>query len=172
MKKVVLIGYMGSGKSVIAKKMADKIGIPVAELDEIIEKECEMPIEKIFATKGELFFRKKEHEIFLRILNGDTNVILSTGGGTPCYFNNHEFLHSEGVVSIYLKASVDTLFDRLVIEKNKRPLLANLPNDEMKEFIAKHLFDRSFYYNQATIKVAVDGKTIEEITAEIVKKLA
>jgi shikimate kinase len=172
MKKVVLIGYMGSGKSVIAKKIAHKIGISVAELDEIIEKECEMSIEKIFATKGELFFRKKEHEVFLRMLNSNSNLIISTGGGTPCYYNNHELLHLEGVVSIYLKASIDTLFVRLVLEKSKRPLIANLPEDQIKEFIAKHLFDRSFYYNQATINVAIDGKSVEEIATEIVAKLA
>ena len=163
MKKVVLIGYMGSGKSVLSQKLSRKIGIPFVELDEMIEKRCDLSIERIFATKGELFFRKLEHQLFVELLENDEDIIISTGGGTPCYFNNHELLQKEDVVSIYLKASIDTLFNRLVDEKHKRPLIAHLNEDETKEFIAKHLFDRSFYYSQANFKVSVDGKNIETI---------
>ncbi len=172
MKKVVLIGYMGSGKSVVAKKLANKIGISAVELDEMIEKKCEMSIQELFSSKGELFFRKEEHQLFLNLLNDNNDMVISTGGGTPCYFNNHELLNGENVVSIYLKASIDTLYNRLLKGKQKRPLIANLNNDEIKEFIAKHLFDRSFYYNQATYKVNVDAKTIDEIVAEIANLLA
>jgi shikimate kinase len=76
------------------------------------------------------------------------------------------------VISIYLKASIETLFERLVFNKSKRPLIADKSEEEMKEFIAKHLFDRSFYYNQAQYKVAVDGKTIDQTVADIVAILA
>jgi shikimate kinase len=172
MKKVVLIGYMGSGKSVVAKKLANQIGISAVELDEMIEKKCEMSIQELFSSKGELFFRKEEHQLFLNLLNDNNDMVISTGGGTPCYFNNHELLNGENVVSIYLKASIDTLYNRLLKGKQKRPLIANLNDDEIKEFIAKHLFDRSFYYNQATYKVNVDDKTIDEIVAEIANLLA
>ena len=172
MKKVVLIGYMGSGKSVVAKNLANQIGISAVELDEMIEKKCEMSIQELFSSKGELFFRKEEHQLFLNLLNDENNMVISTGGGTPCYFNNHELLKGENVVSIYLKASIDTLYNRLLKGKQKRPLIANLNDDEIKEFIAKHLFDRSFYYNQATYKVNVDAKTIDEIVDEIEKLLA
>jgi shikimate kinase len=172
MRKVVLIGYMGSGKSVVAKKLALQIGISVVELDEKIEEKCKMSIEEIFSTKGELFFRKQEHLLFEELLNIKESLVISTGGGTPCYFNNHELLNEENVISIYLKASIDTLYNRLLKGKQKRPLLANLPDNEIKEFIAKHLFDRSFYYNQATFKVNVDAKSIDEIVSEIVSLLA
>lgn len=172
MKKVVLIGYMGSGKSVVSKKIAQQIGFSVVELDEMIEEKCEMSIEALFATKGELFFRKQEHQLFLELLSDEKNMVISTGGGTPCYFNNHELLNVENVVSIYLKASIDTLYNRLLKGKQKRPLIANLDDNEIKEFIAKHLFDRSFYYNQATYKVTVDDKNIDEIVAEIENLLA
>jgi shikimate kinase len=172
MKKVVLIGYMGSGKSVVAKKLANQIGISAVELDEMIEKKCEMSIQELFSSKGELFFRKEEHQLFLNLLNDKNDMVISTGGGTPCYFNNHELLNRENVISIYLKASIDTLYSRLLKGKQKRPLIANLNDDEIKEFIAKHLFDRSFYYNQATYKVNVDAKNIDEIVAEIAKLLA
>ena len=171
MKKVVLIGYMGSGKSVLSQKLSRKIGIPFVELDEMIEKRCDLSIERIFATKGELFFRKLEHQLFVELLENDEDLIISTGGGTPCYFNNHELLQKEDVVSIYLKASIDTLFSRLVDEKHKRPLIAHLNEDETKEFIAKHLFDRSFYYNQANFKVSVDGRSIETIVDEMYQLL-
>jgi shikimate kinase len=167
MKKVVLIGYMGSGKSVVSKKIAHQVGISAVELDELIEIYCKISIDEIFATKGELFFRKQEHQIFVDLLNDERNMIISTGGGTPCYFNNHEFLNNKNVVSIYLKASIDTLYNRLLEGKQKRPLIANLRDYEIKEFIAKHLFDRSFYYNQATFKVDVDGKSVNEIATEI-----
>ena len=172
MKKVVFIGYMGSGKSIVAKKIAAKIGFSCLDLDEMIEKKSGMAIDKIFSAKGEIYFRKLEHELFLEALNNEDNSIISTGGGTPCYFNNHELLNGENVISIYLRASIDTLVTRLNTEKQKRPLIANLGDDEVKEFIAKHLFDRSFYYNQATIKVDVDDKSIATIVTEITELLA
>lgn len=172
MKKVVLIGYMGSGKSVVAQKLGDKTKISVVELDDLIEKECGMSITEIFDSKGELFFRKKEHELFKNLLNSKENLIVSTGGGTPCYYNNHELLENEEITSIYLKASIETLYKRLVHEKQKRPLLADLSESETKDFIAKHLFDRSFYYHKATYKINVDDKSVNEIVDEIADLLA
>jgi shikimate kinase len=172
MRKVILIGYMGSGKSVVSKKLAQQIGISVVELDEMIEEKCKISVEEVFSTKGELFFRTLEHQLFLELLSNDEDVVISTGGGTPCYYNNHELLNGENSVSIYLKASIDTLYTRLLKEKQKRPLIKNLDDNEIKEFIAKHLFDRSFYYNQATFKVNVDDKSPDEIANEIKIMLA
>ncbi|MEC4005277.1 shikimate kinase [Flavobacterium sp. SUN052] len=172
MTKVVLIGYMGSGKSVLSQKLSEKSKIPFLELDEIIEQKCNLTIEKIFETKGELFFRKIESELFTNFLLNDEDLIISTGGGTPCYFNNHELLKNKNVISIYLKASITTLKNRLIKEKLRRPLISNLEDNEVEEFIAKHLFERSYYYNQATFKVAVDTKSIEEIVQEILVLLA
>lgn len=172
MRKVVLIGYMGSGKSVVSKKIGQQIGISAVELDEKIEEKCKMSIEEIFSTKGEIFFRKQEHQLFEELLSNRESLVISAGGGTPCYFNNHELLNAENVISIYLKASIETLYNRLLKGKQKRPLIANLNDDEMREFIAKHLFDRSFYYNQATYKVNVDDKGIDEVVDEITNLLA
>ena len=171
MKKVVFIGYMGSGKSIVAKHFAAKLGFGCLDLDEMIEKKSGMAIDKIFSTKGEIYFRKLENELFLEVLNNSDDLIISTGGGTPCYYNNHEHLNGENVTSIYLRASIDTLVTRLNTEKQNRPLVANLGDDEVKEFIAKHLFDRSFYYNQATFKVDVDDKSIATIVTEITELL-
>ena len=99
-------------------------------------------------------------------------LIIGLGGGTPCYANNHELLKGEDVVSIYLKASIETLFQRLAVNKSKRPLIADKSEGEMKEFIAIHLFERSFYYNQAQYKVVVDDKTIHQTVLDIMDLLA
>lgn len=168
MRKIILLGYMGCGKSTIANKLSKIIQIPFVDLDKIIEQKTNLTINQIFETQGEVYFRKLEHEVFVELLNSTENMIIGLGGGTPCYANNHELLQREDVISIYLKASIETLFDRLVTNKSKRPLIADKSEDEMKEFIAKHLFDRSFYYNQAQHKVIVDNKTIDETVADIV----
>ena len=97
---------------------------------------------------------------------------MSLGGGTPCYFNNHELLQQDDVFSIYLKASTDTLVNRLINEKDKRPLLHNQDEVSLKDFINKHLFDRNFYYHQATKIVTVDNKSVEQIANEIEALLA
>jgi len=172
MRKIILLGYMGCGKSTIANKLSKIIQIPFVDLDKIIEEKTNLTINQIFETQGEVYFRKLEHEVFVELLNSPDNMIIGLGGGTPCYANNHELLQREDVISIYLKASIETLFDRLVTNKSKRPLIADKSEDEMKEFIAKHLFDRSFYYNQAQHKVIVDNKTIDETVADIVEILA
>jgi len=172
MKKIILLGYMGSGKSTIAKSLAAKVGLPHLDLDEIIEKRENTTLKKLFANKGELYFRKVEHEVLSELMNNKNSFILSLGGGTPCYANNHETVKGENKESIYLSASIDTLYARLHNENENRPLIANKSEDEMKEFIAKNLFDRSYYYNQAKYKVAIDNKPVGEIVSEIEKLLA
>jgi shikimate kinase len=172
MKKIILLGYMGCGKSTIANKLSGMIQIPYVDLDEYIEKKTNLTINQIFENHGEIYFRKLEHTFFAELLNLPEQIIIGLGGGTPCYANNHELLIGDGVTSIYLKASIDTLFNRLVSNKSKRPLIADKSDDEMKEFIAKHLFDRSFYYNHAMHKVTVDDKSIEETVNDILNLLA
>ncbi|MFV5686418.1 shikimate kinase [Flavobacterium sp. GB2R13] len=172
MRKIVLLGYMGCGKSTIANKLSKIIEIPFVDLDKKIEEKINLSINAIFEKYGEIYFRKLEHEVFVELLNSPDNLIIGLGGGTPCYANNHELLKSDNVTSVYLKASIETLFNRLNHNKSKRPLIADKSEDEMKEFIAKHLFDRSFYYNQAQHKVIVDDKTIEETVMDIVEILA
>ena len=172
MRKIILLGYMGCGKSTIANKLSKIIEIPFVDLDKKIEEKTNLSINAIFEKHGEIYFRKLEHEVFVELLNSPDTLIIGLGGGTPCYANNHELLKSDNVTSVYLKASIETLFNRLNHNKSKRPLIADKSEDEMKEFIAKHLFDRSFYYNQAQYKVIVDDKTIEETVMDIVEVLA
>lgn len=170
--KVVLLGYMGCGKSVIGDFLAKKLQVSFYDLDKEIEKVTQSSISELFQSKGEIYFRKKENEVLKTFLNKKEDFILSLGGGTPCYFNNHELLQQDDVFSIYLKASTDNLVNRLINEKEKRPLLHNQDEVSLKDFISKHLFDRNFYYHQATKVINVDDKTIEEIVKEIEVLLA
>ncbi|MWB96830.1 AAA family ATPase [Flavobacterium sp. GA093] len=172
MKKIILLGYMGCGKSTIAQNLSKITNIPFLDLDNCIEERAKKSINSIFEEHGEIYFRKLEHEMFLELLQSSQNCIIGLGGGTPCYANNHELLQSDDVVSVYLKASIETLYNRLVRNKSKRPLIANMNEDEMKEFIAKHLFDRSYYYNHAQHKVSVDNKTVDETVQDILNILA
>lgn len=172
MKKIILLGYMGCGKSTIAKKLSKSIQVPFVDLDEMIEKKLNLSINAIFEKYGEIYFRKIEHEVFADLMQSAEEMIIGLGGGTPCYANNHEFFNGKNVFSIYLKASIETLFQRLHQNKSKRPLIASKNEEEMREFIAKHLFDRSFYYNQAQYKIVVDEKSIEQTVSEIIALLA
>ncbi|MDQ6472323.1 shikimate kinase [Flavobacterium sp. LHD-80] len=172
MKKIVLLGYMGCGKSTIAQNLSKITNIPFLDLDTCIEKRANLSINEIFSKHGEIYFRKLEHEMFLELLQSSENNIIGLGGGTPCYANNHLLLQNDDIVSVYLKASIDTLYNRLAQNKSKRPLIANMEEEEMREFIAKHLFDRSFYYNHAQHKVSVDGRSVDETVEDILKILA
>lgn len=172
MDKIILLGYMGCGKSTIADSLSKNIKIPFVDLDKYIEDKTQLTIKAIFEQYGEVYFRKLEHEYFIELLNAPEPLIIGLGGGTPCYANNHELLKGENRQSIYLKASVDTLFNRLSSNRSKRPLIANKSDDELKEFIAIHLFERSYYYNQAQHIVVVDDKTVEETVSDVLSILA
>ncbi|WP_281232149.1 shikimate kinase [Flavobacterium gelatinilyticum] len=171
MKKIVLLGYMGCGKSTIAQNLSKITNIPFLDLDKCIEERANLSIKEIFEQFGEIHFRKLEHQMFLELLQSSENSIIGLGGGTPCYANNHLLLQRDDIASFYLKASIETLYNRLIHNKSKRPLIANMGEEEMKEFIAKHLFDRSFYYNHAQYKVVVDDRTPDETVQDILNIL-
>ena len=171
MKKVILIGYMAVGKTTIAQLLSEKTGLKIVDTDKLVEKKTGLTIPEIFEQKGEVFFRKIEHEIFKEISGNDEDLIISTGGGTPCYADNHLLLNGENVVSIYLKSSIDNIVKRLQSSKKGRPLVADKSAEELQEFVAKHLFERSYFYNHATFKVDVDNKNPEDIIKEILELL-
>lgn len=166
--KIVLVGYMGSGKSTIGKEISKIVGISFYDLDEVIEKKEQKSIKNIFETKGEIYFRKIEHEILNDFLESNDSFILALGGGTPCYANNHVFLQNKDISSFYLKMSVEALVSRLKNEKEKRPIIANLSNDELDEFVRKHLFDRNYYYLQSKHIISTENKSVKEISDEII----
>lgn len=169
--KIILVGYMASGKSTIGKLISESLHIPFYDLDDLIETHLNLKVNEIFKQKGELFFRKKEREVLMEFLNATENFVLALGGGTPCYYDNFELYQTTGVYSMYLKASVATLLERLVSQKATRPLISSFNNVELEEFVAKHLFERSYFYHQVKTIVSIDGKKEAEIVSEIVSKL-
>ena len=165
--KIVLLGYMASGKSTIGREISKKLDMKFIDLDDYISKREKRSISEIFKVEGEIYFRKIESSYLGEILNSKDSFILSLGGGTPCYSNNMELILNSEASSIYIKADIKTLASRLTAEKNKRPLVADLEDDKLLEFVAKHLFERRFFYEQASITVHTEDKSIEEIITEI-----
>ena len=163
---ISLIGYMGSGKSHISKVLSDKLHLKLIDLDHEISLKNKLTIPQIFEKKGEIYFRKQERELLEEIFATKDQLILSVGGGTPAYYNNVEVInqHSE---SIFLRTSVKTLTERLLKQKQKRPLIANIADEDLPEFIAKHLFERNFYYSKAKYTVDTDDKEVGDIVEEI-----
>jgi shikimate kinase len=170
--KLVLVGYMGAGKSTVAKILAKSLQIEWLDLDELIVLKEGNPIKDVFKTKGEIYFRKIEHQIFKDLITSkNKSFVLSTGGGTPCYAENHLLLKYPNVTSIYLQASLENLVSRILPFKSNRPLIANLNDDEMMDFVAKHLFERSFFYHQAKFVVSTDEKSPTDIARQIMDLL-
>ena len=165
--KIVLLGYMASGKSTIGREISKKLDMKFIDLDDYISKREKTSISEIFKVKGEIYFRRIESFYLSEILNSKDRFILSLGGGTPCYSNNMELILNSEASSIYIKAGIKTLVSRLTAEKNKRPLVAELEDDKLVEFVAKHLFERRFFYEQASMTVNTEDKSTEEITTEI-----
>lgn len=164
--KIVLLGYMASGKSAVGKILAEALTIQFIDLDSFIEQNEQMSITEIFETKGEIYFRKKEGEYLHELLNSNESSVISLGGGTPCYGNNLEFIENKSN-SFYLKASIDTIFERLKNETSQRPLVAAIGTENLKEYIAKHLFERAPYYERAHHTVLADHKNVAQIVDEI-----
>ncbi len=164
--KVVLLGYMASGKSAVGKLLAKELNIQFVDLDDFIEEKEQLSISEIFKLKGEIYFRIKEGEYLKELLNFDKNLIISLGGGTPCYGNNMEIIKNKSK-SFYLNASINTIYERLIDETSKRPLVATLGTNNLKEFIAKHLFERNPFYERSDNTILVNNKSISEVSKEI-----
>lgn len=172
--KIVLLGYMGSGKSSVGEKLALALGYDFYDLDKEIERTEGQSVSEIFGIQGEIQFRKKEALLLRKIIMGKDNLVLATGGGTPCYAGSMDFLLKEAdkVITIYLKPSLQVLVQRLFSEKTNRPLVKHLKQKEdLEEYIRKHLFERGFYYNQAQIIIPIEEESISEIVEQIVLKL-
>ena len=163
---ISLIGYMGSGKSHISKLLTQKLQFKLIDLDKEISLKNKLSISEIFEKKGEIYFRKQERLMLEDVLATRENSVLSLGGGTPAYYDNMEFINTHSQ-SVFLRTSVKTLAERLLKQKQKRPLIAAQTDEGLPEFIAKHLFERNYYYSQAKFTVDTDGKDPADIADEI-----
>ena len=147
MKRVILIGYMGSGKTTVGKALSKETGMMFYDLDWYIESRMRKSVSQIFAEKGEEGFRKIEYNMLHEVAEFE-DVIISCGGGTPCFFDNMDYLNQQGEV-VYLKASPETLYKHLLMAKIERPLLKDKSADELIAYITEHLKQREPFYEKA-----------------------
>ena len=165
MNRIFLIGYMGSGKTSIGKKLAKTLGYSFVDMDQQIELEQLNSVSQIFEEQGEAAFRLLEQTCLQALCNWE-NVVVATGGGAACYFDNMEYMNKHGL-TVYLQLSVKELSARLgSSKKNKRPLIQALSPEELETFIQKALSKREAYYQQA--KLIAQG-TDQEIIAAVMK---
>lgn len=147
-KPVFLIGFMGSGKTTLGKKIAQKLSWDFVDLDHLIESESGMPIPEYFRTQGEEKFRVLERNILLKSLEMEKTIV-GAGGGTPCFFDNIEKMNEKGI-TIYLKLPAKALYHRLMQTNiSERPALQGLSGDDLLHFIEKKLEERSSFYEKA-----------------------
>ena len=162
---IFLIGYMGAGKTAIGKSLSKKINYEFYDLDNYIEIKEGKKISEIFNQENEVYFRKIENKYLDYLSSTNGKKIISTGGGTPCFENNLSIIqNSPNSLSIYLKADINTLVKRLNKSVSKRPLISHLKDeDDLRDFITKHLFERSFYYEKSDVKIITDDIETEDI---------
>lgn len=146
--KIFLVGFMGCGKSTLGKKISSKLGKQFIDLDDFIEDAEGMTIGEIFEKRGEDAFRVLEKEHLHTIINAYDDVVVSCGGGAPCYFDNMKTMLENGVV-VYIKLPAEVLVSRLKGETNQRPLVANLGEEELLDFVKSKLLDRIPYYTMS-----------------------
>ena len=171
MVRIIIVGYMGSGKTTVGKALSKDLGIPFYDLDWYIESRMRKTVAQIFAERGEEGFRKIEHNMLHEVAEFE-NVIISCGGGTPCFFDNMDYMNGQGD-TVYLQASPDVLYNHLKMGKTERPLLKNKTPEEMQVFIAEQLEKREPYYSKAKHTLNVDLlENYEKIKISVAKMRA
>ena len=167
------MGYMGSGKSTIGRELATVLNYSFLDLDDYIVEREMASIPDIFRTKGEIYFRKKETVCLKELIDSSENLVLALGGGTPCYGNNIDLLTSHPNVALfYLKLAIPLLTKRLFKAREKRPLISHLNSeDQLLEFIGKHIFERVQFYNQAQYIIKTDNKSRQAVIEAILSHL-
>lgn len=164
--KIFLIGFMGCGKTHWAKILSEKLHIPFFDLDEKISEHKGKSIPEIFASEGEEHFRLLEKDVLYLLTESHENFVMATGGGTPCFYNNIDYLKKQGTV-VWINCSTECLYKRLIKEKDKRPLIASIPDEELKSYIIKKYSSRKIFYQQADVILPEEEITIENFVDKI-----
>jgi shikimate kinase len=171
MTRIFIIGYMGAGKTTVGKELAKSLSLTFVDLDAHIQSQYHKTVPELFAEKGEEEFRKIEHQALREVANFE-DVIISTGGGAPCFFDNMEIMNQAGT-TIYIEATPEVLADRLLSSKSIRPLVVGKSREELIPFITKHLADRERYYKKANIIYHANQMLSKEeiyLTVEAIEK--
>lgn len=158
MNRVILIGYMGSGKTTVGKALSAELGLPFYDLDWYIESRMHKTVKQLFDQLGESGFREIERKMLHEVAEFE-NVVISCGGGTPCFYDNMDYINAQGE-SIYLKCSPATLHKHLRMGKTVRPLLLDKTPEEVDLFIREQLHAREPYYSMA--KHVVDVTLLDD----------
>lgn len=172
MRRIVIIGYMGAGKTTVGRALAAELGIEFYDLDWYIESRMRKTVKQLFDEVGEEGFRKIEHNMLHEVAEFE-NVVISCGGGTPCFFDNMAYMNQQGD-TVYLKASPEILYKHLKMGKSVRPLLLNKTPEEVQVFITEQLANREPYYSRAKYTVNVnlmDNHDKIRMSVEKVKQL-
>ena len=164
--KIFLIGFMGSGKTHWGKQLSEKLQLPFFDLDSVIEENEEKEITEIFAETGEEHFRLLEKDVLYLLTESHESFVMATGGGTPCFFNNIDYMKRRGT-TVWINCSVECLHSRLAKEKEKRPLISTIPDDELKNFIIKKFSDRKIFYQQAQVVINEDDASLDTLIERI-----
>lgn len=147
MIRIILIGYMGAGKTTVGKALAQELNLTFYDLDWYIEERYRRTVPQLFAERGEVGFREIEKRVLHEVAEFE-DVVISSGGGTPCFFDNMDYMNGQAR-TVYLKASSDVLFRHLKMGKTERPLLKNKTDEELKQYIQDSLAAREPFYSKA-----------------------
>ena len=164
--RIFIIGYMGAGKSTIGKRLANKLDVTFVDLDDAFEAKYRYSIPRFFDQFGEEKFREFENECLREIITDHEKAVISTGGGTACFNDNISLMNAEGT-TVYIKMHPKSLADRLNRARRLRPVVSNILNDDMQEFVEKQLLERSPYYEQAMITIKGESLDIEELLGKL-----
>lgn len=166
--RIYLVGFMGVGKSTVGKKLAKKLGFKFIDTDDAFEAKYKINIHTFFEKYGEELFRKLEYKILVNTLKMK-NVVISTGGGTPCFFDSMKLMNENGQ-TIYLEMTEEALVNRLQKAKRKRPLVMNKKEKELIEMVSNKLKERKPFYSQASLTYEALDIDIEELLKTINQK--
>ena len=160
--RIYFIGFMGSGKTYWGRQLSEKLNVPFFDLDEKIVEDAGQPISEMFKMHGEEYFRVREKDVLHLLSEKHKTFVMACGGGTPCFYNNIDYLKKSGIV-IWLSTSTETLFNRLIKEKDHRPLISNYSDNELKSYIIKKYSSRKIYYRQANFVINEEQQSLDAI---------
>lgn len=169
MKRIFLIGYMGAGKTTVGKHLSSRMGLSFVDLDAYIEARHHKAVRELFAEQGENAFREIERKMLHEVAAFE-DVLISTGGGTPCFFDNMDFMNQTGQ-TVYLKVSAEELTKRLETCKQTRPVLQNRTGDSLFLFVNENILKRELFYKQASVIFDAENLLTESDVQTVVAAL-